>query len=458
MLARLKEWHGIVAAGDWNECQTLLPAARLVPVPTSAQRVARSLGLALVLFVLFAAVAPWQQNISGAGRVIAFAPDDRPQAVQATISGRIVRWHVVEGARVAQGDVLAELADNDPDRLQRLELQRDVNEDRLEAYRAQVVAYQERFEALERSQRAQISAAEAEVRVARESLQGKRELLIAAQARVDTARIQQDRIEGLASDGLASQREQELARLDATSAGASFESARAGVRAAESSLQTKRAALERVHATTEADIRSATASLKTAETQVASAQASFAGAASSLAQQEAQIVRAPRDGVVQKILAQQGGMQVSRGQTLANLVPQTNSRAVEVYVDGNDAALITPGRLVRLQFEGWPAIQFAGWPSVAVGTFGGRVSFIDPSDNGYGDFRIVVVPDNNDEPWPPVRFLRQGTRAKGWVLLDEVRVGFEIWRQFNGFPASFQQAPTAGAPAGSERDGKGNAL
>ncbi len=427
---------------SWAEGRSLLPASRLVPEPVRSQRVARWLAISVVAFVAVAALAPWQQNIAGSGRVIAFAPNDRPQALQATISGRVVRWHIVEGARVSEGDVLVDLTDNDPDRLERMTQQRDATRARLEAYQSQVIAYEERLAALQRSQGAQISAQEAEVRVARESLQAKRELLIAADAKMATARIQQERIEGLTKDGLASQRDQELALLSATSSTASLASAKAGVRGAESSLQTKRAALERVRASTEADLRSATASLRSAETQVASAQAALADTESRLAQQKAQVVRAPRDGMVQRIMVQQGGVQVSRGQTLAYLVPNTESRAVEVYVDGNDAALITPGRHVRLQFEGWPALQFSGWPSVAVGTFGGTVAFVDPSDDGRGDFRIVILPDRDDEEWPDTRFLRQGTRAKGWVLLDEVRVGFEIWRQLNGFPPSFRSAPT----------------
>ncbi len=96
---------------------------------------------------------------------------------------------------------------------------------------------------------------------------------------------------------------------------------------------------------------------------------------------------------------------------------------------------------MRLQFEGWPAVQFSGWPSVAVGTFGGTVAFVDPSDDGTGDFRVVVVPDEDEEAWPDSRFLRQGTRAKGWVLLEEVSIGFELWRQVNGFPPAFEHEP-----------------
>ncbi|HJL33913.1 MAG TPA: biotin/lipoyl-binding protein, partial [Polyangiaceae bacterium LLY-WYZ-15_(1-7)] len=140
------------------EAARLLPASRLVPVPAAPRRVARRLALAIVGFLIFAGVSPWRQNVSGDGSVVAFTPDERPQAIEATISGRIVRWHVVEGQRVEEGELLVELADNDPQRLERLELQRTAYEARLEAYDDQVVAYRERLDALRQSQTAQIEA------------------------------------------------------------------------------------------------------------------------------------------------------------------------------------------------------------------------------------------------------------------------------------------------------------
>jgi hypothetical protein len=86
---------------------------------------------------------------------------------------------------------------------------------------------------------------------------------------------------------------------------------------------------------------------------------------------------------------------------------------------------------------------------VAVGTFGGRVAFVDATDDGKGDFRVVVVPDEDDQPWPSSRFLRQGVRAKGWFLLNEVRLGYELWRQFNGFPPSYSAPPPEGKAGAS---------
>jgi hypothetical protein len=71
---------------------------------------------------------------------------------------------------------------------------------------------------------------------------------------------------------------------------------------------------------------------------------------------------------------------------------------------------------------------------VAVGTFGGKVVSVDATDNGRGKFRVLIRPDESDAPWPIDRFLRQGVRANGWVLLDQVPLWFEVWRQLNGFP------------------------
>ena len=60
---------------------------------------------------------------------------------------------------------------------------------------------------------------------------------------------------------------------------------------------------------------------------------------------------------------------------------------------------------------------------------------IDPTDDGSGRFRILVSPDGQSE-WPSDQYLRQGVRANGWVMLNRVALGYEVWRQLNGFPAS----------------------
>ena len=80
------------------------------------------------------------------------------------------------------------------------------------------------------------------------------------------------------------------------------------------------------------------------------------------------------------------------------------------------------------------ALQLVGSPEVAVGTFGGRVAFVDASDDGKGKFRVMLVPDEADRPWPSERFLRQGVRVRGWIMLNRVTMAYELWRQLNAFP------------------------
>lgn len=153
-----------------------------------------------------------------------------------------------------------------------------------------------------------------------------------------------------------------------------------------------------------------------------------------LSRQEQQMISAPIDGTVVRILkTSAGGVEyIKAGEPLAVIVPETSSRAVELWVSGNDMPWIYVDHQVAINFEGWPSVFFSGVPHASVGTFFGRVTTIDALDDGQGNFRVIVVPDKND--WPDARFLRQGVRANSWVLLGDVPLGYEIWRRFNGFP------------------------
>lgn len=420
-----------------------LPRGLEVPSPQRASFVAKSLILIFLAFLIAALLAPWTQNIRGSGRVVAYSPDQRQQPIEATISGRVSEWFVQEGSRVQKGDPIVQLEDNDARILDRLGAQRSAVEIQRTAQAERLQTLTSRVQSLRRSQAAEINAAESAIAIAQQDVAAAQQELSAAQAELETNQLNYRRQSDLRQDGLASQREYELADLAARQSEAKVASARAKLRAAKNKISQSRAALSRVIASSEAEVENAQAGLRSAETEVASTGMSLARLDVDIARQEAQIIRAPIDGTILRVVGRLGGEQVTRGEVLALLVPLTNDRAVELYVDGNDAALITPGSEVRLQFEGWPAVQFSGWPSVAVGTFGGRVAFVDPADDGYGDFRVVVSPDAEDGPWPAPSYLRQGVLAKGWVLLNQVRLGFEVWRQFNGFPPTTEPPPLA---------------
>lgn len=232
----------------------------------------------------------------------------------------------------------------------------------------------------------------------------------------------------------------------------------ADVQAAKAALDGKRSALKNKRAVASAKVESARASRGKAKASVQDARAKLVDFEVKMARQSVQLITAPTDGTVFRIQRSSGQEQVKPGDLLATLVPDSHDRVAAIMVDGNDAPIISPGRKVRLQFEGWPAVQFAGWPSVAVGSFGGIVAVVDSADDGKGDFRVLVRPDPESQVWPDVSYLRQGTRAKAWILLDQVTIGYELWRRFNGFPPATKVAPTGSGKATNKgkKSGKGH--
>ncbi|WP_374764693.1 efflux RND transporter periplasmic adaptor subunit [Yunchengibacter salinarum] len=174
-----------------------------------------------------------------------------------------------------------------------------------------------------------------------------------------------------------------------------------------------------------------------------------------LSRGSSQTVRAPRDGVIIEVTAGDQATWVKAGQQLASFMPFNVERAVELHIDGRDAPLVHPGRKVRLHFEGWPVVQFSGWPSKAIGTFAGEVAFVDPTARPGGRFRVMVVEDPDAAPWPDERFLRLGAKARGWVQLDTVSVGYEVWRQLNNFPPQLTSAPGNDGQNGASGQGGG---
>lgn len=242
---------------------------------------------------------------------------------------------------------------------------------------------------------------------------------------------------------LAAEREQVLAQLNA---------AETAKRTAEIDLQ-RMSDLYDEGLASRREFEQAQIRIEELRSRVAEAAAELSRVDVNLSRQSVQIVRAPRDGVILRVNAGDAATFVSAGDVVASFIPNDVDRAVELFIDGRDVALVRPGDKVRLQFEGWPVVQFSGWPSIAVGTFGGVVSVVDPSAQGNGRFRVLVTDDPDAEnPWPDERFVRFGSSARGWVLLETVSVGFEVWRQLNNFPA---ELPTGSAQTRGKGQGQG---
>jgi len=449
----------------------LLPGLRLARSSQRVRLLGRVLLGGLALAVVAMLMAPWIQTVAGSGSVVAYDPQGRQQVVQARIEGVITRWAdgIRENARVEEGEFIVELADVDPDLLGRLERQRsqaadqvDLAESGRDAAQRGVVASQSVVESnrsqlvfLEEALRDTLDALDREIEGSQQKVKAEEQALAKAQATFVQAKADHDRQLALFKEGFAAQakfQEAEQKYLGATADVAKHEAYLEDAKLAVQAKQSLRPAKERelqakideVRAKvrkSESDVAKAESDLQKASAEIAKAESYLIDAESKLAKQQRQEVFAPRSGYVTQLIADGGSGLVKKGDPLFVLVPDDAERAVQVWLDGNDAPLVTRGRKVRLQFEGWPAVQFAGWPSVAVGTFGGEVASVDAVDDGMGRFRVLVTPDPDDDPWPEDRYLRQGVRANGWVLLNEVALGYELWRRMNGFPPVLTEAP-----------------
>lgn len=382
----------------------MMKNAHLVRTPNMAKWIATFIVGGIISAAIFLIFVPWQQTVVGSGKVTSFLPEARPQTVESVISGRIVKWYVVEGAKVKKGDTICILADINVNFFDRELL------DKLKTLRDRT------FEAQEQA----INVAIQRRKQSEQRYDQARARLDNVLVEVSTARIRYSRADTLFKQDIASRRDLETAQLNLQKAVADSVSTAAAMRSALQDVDAFRAEEERV-------ISQAYVAMQEADVRLANAQGRVG----------AGTIVAPISGTVVRIAKAGAGQTVKEGELLATIVPTTSDQAAEIYVSSMDAALIEPGRLVSLQFSGFPAFQFSGWQNIAVGIFHGRVKVIDAVDDGSGKFRVLVVPDASMRAWPDMRYLRQGTDVTGWVLLNEVPVGYELWRQFMGFPPQF---------------------
>jgi len=404
----------------------------------------------LLLFLLVSLIIvlvgiPWVQTVNGDGQVTALIPNQRPQTVQAQIKGRLEKWYVTEGQFVQAGDTIAILEDIDSkfldfNLIENQSKQLEALKERKNQIEMQVQVFRQQVEA-------ERNAREAGVMASKQKLQQSIQKRIAAEATVKQAELDYDiaktRFEDrkqLFEKGLRSQRDFERDRMDLQRSEVSLTKAQTDAEGARRNEQEERSNVINKESEGSSKIFKVMSDETKAMETIASLENSIAKGTSelntALARRNAAIVRSPVNGKVVRLLTLGSGETLKQGQEIAIIVPDANSLAVELMISGNDAPLLSVGRKVRLQFDGFPGFQISGWPSVSVGTFGGIISVIDAVDDekSSGKFRVVVRPDPNDEQWPESKYLRPGTRSLGWMQLNTVTLGFELWRQFNGFP------------------------
>jgi multidrug resistance efflux pump len=399
--------------------QEKLYSLRALKTPKAGKILARwlmGLGVVFIIFLLL----PWQQNIRGTGRVTALNPMNRPQTIQAVIAGQIRKWHVREGQFVTKGDTIVTISEVkekyfDPQLLVRMGEQ-------IRAKESSLVSKEQKAKALER----QIKALQEGMKNKIEQTQAKLE---AEQFRFKNAENQYHRNKKLYEAG----------NIPLTK----FQDIEYKYQGAQADYINAKIELDRVEAEYLDKISKAESDLSSTLAEIFDGQGDLAKYRNEYSNTEIRSsqyqILAPQNGTVVKAMKAGLGETIYEGAAVCTIMPEATDAAIELYVKAMDVPLLSKGRKVRIQFDGWPALQFSGWPSVSVGTFGGRVEVIDYVNSKPGEFRVLAVPDSLDQPWP--KQLRNGSGIKGWVMLDDVPVWYEIWRQLNGFPPSLYEEP-----------------
>lgn len=399
-----------------------------------------------VLFgVLFLCMfLPWTQNINSKGKLITLRPEQRPQTINTIIAGRIEKWYVKDGDIVKKGDTLlfiSEVKDGyfDPKLVERTQSQLRVKEQSVKTYGDKVASLDNRIDALLESgklkmQQAQIKLKQTRLKVVSDSIDNQ-----VAKQNYEMAKDQYERFEKLAKEGLKSQTELEIRKNSMQKAQGYLISTQQKLYQSRNDIIDAKVELNSIEAKyrdevskAESDKFSAMSSMYETEVDVTKLQSQTANYT---IRNGMYYITAAQDGVVTKVIQSGIGETVKQGEEILTIMPSVYELAVEMYVQPMDLPLVHKGQHVRLQFDGWPAIVFSGWPNTSHGTYGGTVFATDNFAQPDGTFRVLIAPDTSDYEWP--RALRVGGGTNAMVLLKDVPVWYELWRNVNGFPPDF---------------------
>ena len=419
--------------------------------PWTQKRMSRVLIWLAALFVLFMFL-PWTQNIQTQGSVTTLLPNQRPQEIQTIIGGRIEKWHVTEGDYVRKGDTIVRISEVkesylDPKLLEQTETQIRAKENSVSSYTSKIDAINRQIAQLEVNQDLKLKQARNKVEQELMKVNSETAEVDASKTAEKIARQQFQRDSSLEKKGIKSP-------LDVENRRVKWQESIAKRISAENKLLAARASLENA----KFELRNITAEYGE---KMAKAESERYSAVSNQMETEAEIsklrnqfsnysirsgfytILAPQDGYVTKTLASGIGETIKEGEAICTVMPSSVHLAVEMYVDPMDMPLVKKGQHVNFVFDGWPTIVFSGWPNYTYGTFPGRVFAIDNIPSANGKYRLLVAPEAGGKQWPPQ--LRVGTGSHGYLLLNRVRVWYEIWRQLNGFPPDYYKTETAPA-------------
>ncbi len=408
------------------------------------KRLALILSVFLLLLLVSCLFLPWTQNIQAKGYVTTRSPQYRPQAIQTVISGRLEEWFVQEGDYVQKGDTVVFISEVkseyfDPDLLARTSEQVEAKNQSIQSYRDKIRALENQYVALEESLVLKRQQIRNKMLQARNKIQMDSMDLEAVNSNYSIADNQFNRTKELYDKGLKSLSEFQEKELK-------LQQMKAKVSVQENKLLNQRNQLEvlaielnaaeREYADKMAKSQSDKQSALSAQLESQAATSKLRNKLSNYSvRQQFYYITAPQDGYITKTIKKGIGEIVKEGADIATIMPAQYDLATEVYLRPQDIPLVNIGDRVRIRFDGWPAVVISGWPESSTGVFSGNVVAIDRFINDDGYYRTIISPSDEEKAWPDA--LRVGTGVNAFILLNDVPIWYELWRQLNGFPADF---------------------
>ena len=394
------------------------------------------IGLLVLLVIL--AFLPWTQNVQGNGQITALRPEMRPQTLQSPIPGRIQEWFVREGDTVNQGDTLVflgEVKDEyfDPEYLTRLQEELTAKEQSAESYGQKVEAQRSQVTALR--QNLVIKLKQTRLKIKSDSVD-----VVAADINFHNAYLQYMRADSLYKEGIKSKFDLEQRVSKYQEANAKLISARNKFTQSQQELLAIQADYNEKIFKAESELFSAYSAQQASLADVAKLRNKMANVQT---RKDYYYITAPQQALVTKTIITGIGENIKEGQPIVELLPLAYHIAAEIFVRPVDLPLVHIGSEARLEFDGWPAIVFSGWPNTSFGTFPAKVVAVDNVLNKeHSGYRVLLVSSDEQRTWP--KQLRFGSGVRGIMLLNDVPVWYEIWRQLNGFPPEYYSTPSNG--------------
>jgi len=397
----------------------------------------------LSLFLIFLFL-PWTQNIRSKGFVTTLYQGQRPQDLVSQIPGKILKWYVKEGDMVKLGDtivVLGEIKDEylDPNIIARTEFQIVQNLDKARFYEGKIETARQQIENLENQRELKLNSLNNKRTQIDRKIQAKEAELAAARVDLKQSQDQLERAKIMLQQEAISKFDFERRNATYQKAQAAFTDKQNELDNLKQDLILNRLDIDNAIQEYSEKIAKAQGDQFASNSEVAAAREKAADLSikkqNLSSRSQFYYVVAPQAGQV--VQAKKAGINeiIKEGELIVEIVPQNVELAVEIFVEPFDLPLINQGQKARFMFDGFPAIVFSGWPQTSIGTFGGKVIAVETNRNGNGKYRVLLVQDPEDRPWPPE--LRIGAGALSFALLKDVPVWYELWRNINGFPPEF---------------------